>query len=122
MHGKTWIGARFRDDHRLAILSYPADYTLAHLDPQVAVAGRFAGGNRIIKVLVVFVDDEQRPGFWLEKLLHLLHDGAQDRIQVEGRSQRTCYVVKDPQVFRQWRTLWEGTIDHLRTEPRLWRL
>jgi hypothetical protein len=30
--------------------------------------------------------------------------------------------VKDPQVFRQWRTLWEGTIDHLRTEPQFGRL
>jgi hypothetical protein len=26
--------------------------------------------------------------------------------------------VKDPQVFGQWRTLWEGSIDHFEIAPR----
>ena len=94
-HGETGIVAGLRHDHRFAVLSYPAGDSLAHTDPQVAIAGRLAGRDRVIEILLLFVDDEQGPGFGLEKLLHLQHDGAQNRIQVEGGGQRTRYVVKD---------------------------
>ena len=90
----------------------PAGDAFAHADPQVAIAGRFAGRDRVVEILLLLIDDQQRPGFRLEELLHLLHDGAQDRVQVERGGQCTRDIVKDLQVFGQGRTLWEGTIDH----------
>jgi hypothetical protein len=94
------------------MLSHPASDSLPHADAQVAIPRRLAGRDRVVEILLLLVDDEQRPRFGLEKLLHLEHDGAQNRIQVQGRGQRARYVVKDHQVFGECLTFWEGSIDH----------
>jgi hypothetical protein len=118
---ETGIIARFRDDYWLAVLRYPAGDPLSQVDTKVAVAGRFAGRNCVVQILLFFVDDQQGPGFGFKKLLHLLHDCAKDGIQIERGCQRTRYVMKDPKVLGQWRTLWEGSIDH-RESRNFWLL
>jgi hypothetical protein len=85
---------------------------LAHIDAQIAITGRLARGHCVVEILLFFVNDQEGPGFRLKELLHLLHDGAQDRIQVERRCECTRYVVEDPEVLGQGRTRWKGIIDH----------
>ena len=46
------------------------------------------------------------------KLFHLKHDGAQNRIQIQGGGQRTSDVMEDHQVLGQCLTFWERSIDH----------
>jgi hypothetical protein len=60
-----------------------------------------ARGNRVVELLARFVQHQQRPQVGLDESLHVLHDGAQNRIQVEARGQRTRHLVEDKKVFER---------------------
>ena len=60
-HGKTRVVAGLRHNHRFAVLSHPAGNSLAHTDPQIAIAGRLAGSDRVVEILLLLVDDKQGP-------------------------------------------------------------
>ena len=47
-----------------------------------------------IKFLLVHIHQQQRPGVRPQHLIDLLHDGAQDLIELEGRSERLAEFVE----------------------------
>ena len=79
--------------------------------------------QRVVQVVLFVVDQQQRPVLGAEELGHLLHDGAQQGVELEAGGQRARYVVEDPQAFQvprivrldgaaatEWQTSFHGSV------------
>ena len=98
----SWIVVRLGNQQGFSVLHYPAGHALADLDAQIAQPGFFpARGNRVVQFLRGFVQHQQRPQVGFNEALHVLDDGAQNRIQVEARSQRARHLVEDEKVVER---------------------
>ncbi len=79
------IADAFRHDQGFAVLQHPAGHAFAHLHAQVAQLGLLAArGNGIVELLGGLVEHEQRPQLCLHDTLHLLQNGAQNRVKIEA--------------------------------------
>ena len=97
LHPRIVIG--FGDKQRLAVLHHPAGDALAHLHAHAAQRGLVgARDNRVVELLLLFVQHQQRPQLGVDEALHVLNNGAQDRVQVEARGQRARDLVEDEKI------------------------
>ena len=81
------------------MLGNPAGHAFAHLDAQAAECCLLAaGGDGVVELLRLFVEHQQRPQLRLDEPLHVLEDGAQNRIEVKAGGERSRQLVEDQQI------------------------
>ena len=84
------------NDHYFTGLRHPSGNSLPQLDADIFE--RRAGltrSNLEIQFLLGFVHQQQRPGIGVQKLFDLLHDGAEDLVQLERRSEGLAKLVEN---------------------------
>lgn len=58
-----------------------------------------ADGDGVVELFASLVKNEQGPGFRLEELAHLFHDGVEHGIEFERRGEGSREIVEDDKVF-----------------------
>src|SRR2546429_6288132 len=111
--GKARVGADIRHDQALSVFGYPPGNAFSHFQPDTLQSlGRVAHCYREVKLLFVFVYHQQRPGVGSEILRHLLHDGLQDGIEVERRSEGLGHIVEDVELLALPFTVGVSSLGH----------
>ena len=82
------------------MLGHPSGDSFSNLQPHVLESLRgLAHHNREIQFVPFLIHHQQGPVVRTEILRHFLHDGLQDRIQIEGRGERLGHIMEDVQLL-----------------------
>ena len=98
--GPVGVAADIRHDERVAGLGDPAGDAFAELDAElVELVGIEAGGEGVVEVVGFLIDEHERPALGSEELGHLVHDGVEQRFELERGGESPRHIVEDPEVF-----------------------
>lgn len=99
--GEAGIGVNVRNDEGFAVAGDPSGDAFAYLETQgFEGVGSRADGDGEVKLFFLLIDHEQGPGVWTEEERHLVHDGLQDGVEIEGRGERLGHVVEYGYLFQ----------------------
>ena len=106
---KNRVRLRIRHHPRFPVLCHPPGNTLAHFQPHTFQRLSFvAHRDRKVEFVAPFVHHQQRPRIRTKILGHLIHDGLQNRVEIQRRRERLGHVVKDRQFLILARQLSAG--------------
>ena len=87
--------------HGFAVLGHPAGNSLPDLDAHVFQRrGGFPDRQLEIQFLLGLIEEQQRPVFRAQKFIDLLHDGAENLIELQRRRQRLPQLLEDRDLAR----------------------
>src|SRR6266480_457257 len=93
---KPRVLGRIRDHYGLAVLRHPARNSLPHLDPYVLQRlGGFPHRQLKVQFLFGLIQQQQRPIVRAQKFIDLLHNRAENLIELQRGRQRLPQLLED---------------------------
>lgn len=118
--GEARIVVNVRHEERLAVFSHPSRNAFSHFETDAFEGvGSVTDGDSKVELVFLLIDHQERPGVGPEEDGHLLHDGLQDRIEVQRGREGFSDIVEDADLFHLPFAIGTGGLSHYAQSGRI---
>ena len=111
--GEARIVVDVGHEERLAVFGDPSGDAFSHFEADAfECVGGVADGDGEVELVFLLIDHQERPGVGPKEDGHLLHDGLQNRIEVQRRREGFRDIVEDADLFHLPFAIGSGGLSH----------